>query len=48
MYPDSFKEKLGSGLYCDSLLAGNHNRHIRKEINNHKNIVISPLGGWEA
>jgi hypothetical protein len=48
MYLDSFKEELGSGLCCDALLAGNQNHHLRKEINNHKNIVISPLGGWEA
>jgi len=48
MYLDSFKEEFGSGLCCDSLLAGGQNRHLRKAINNHKNIVISPLGGWEA
>jgi hypothetical protein len=48
MYLDSFKEELGSGLYCDALLAGNQNCHLRKAINNHKNIVISPLSGWEA
>jgi hypothetical protein len=48
MYLDSFKEELGSGLYCDSLLLGNQNHHLRKAINNHKNTVISPLGGQEA
>jgi hypothetical protein len=48
MYLDSFKEDLGSGLYCDSLLAGNKNCHLRKEINNHKNTAISLLGGREA
>jgi hypothetical protein len=48
MYPYSFKEEFGSGLYYDALLAGGRNRHLRKAINNHKNIVISPLGGWEA
>jgi hypothetical protein len=48
MYPDSFKEELGSGLYCDALLAGDQNRHLRKVIHNHKNTVISPLGGQEA
>ena len=48
MYLDSFKEELGSGLYYDVLLTGNHNRHLRKAINNHKNTVISPLGGREA
>ena len=31
-----FKEELGSGLCCDALLTGNHNRHLRKAINNHK------------
>jgi hypothetical protein len=41
MYPNLFKEDLGSGLCCDALLAGNQNRHPRKAINNHKNIVIS-------
>jgi hypothetical protein len=48
MYPNSFKEELGSGLYYDALLVGSHNFHLRKAINNHKNRVISPLGGWEA
>jgi hypothetical protein len=48
MYPYSFKEELGSGLCCDVLLAGNQNHHLRKVINNHKNTVISLLGGWEA
>jgi hypothetical protein len=48
MYLDSLKEDLGSGLYCDALLVGNQNRHLREAINNHKNTVISPLGGWEA
>jgi hypothetical protein len=48
MYPDSFKEDLGSGLCCDALLVGNQNFHLREAINNHKNKVISPLGGWEA
>jgi hypothetical protein len=48
MYPYSFKEDLGSGLCCDALLAGGHNHHLRKSINNHKNIVIFPLGGREA
>ena len=47
MYQNSFKEELGSGL-CDALLTGNQNCHLRKMINNHKNTVISPLGGWEA
>jgi hypothetical protein len=37
MYPDSLKEELGTGLCCDALLAGNHNQHLRKVINNHKN-----------
>jgi hypothetical protein len=45
MYPDLFKEDIGSVLYCDALLPGGHNHHLRKEINNQKNIVISPLGG---
>jgi hypothetical protein len=48
MYPDSFKEELGSGLCYDVLLAGNQNHHLRKAINNHKNTVISPIGGQEA
>jgi hypothetical protein len=48
MYPDSFKEDLGSGLYCDALLAGGQNLHLRKVIHNHKNIFIAPLGGQEA
>ena len=48
MYLDSFKEELGNGLCCDVLLASNQNIHIRKAIKNHKNTIISPLGGWEA
>jgi hypothetical protein len=48
MYLDSFKEELDSGFCCDVLLARNQNHHLRKEINNHKNTVISPLGGWEV
>ena len=48
MYLDSFKEELGSGLCYDALLPGNQNRHLGKAMNNHKNAVISPLGGWEA
>jgi hypothetical protein len=48
MYPDLLKEELGSGLYCDALLAGNQNRHLREVINNQKNTAISLLGGWEA
>ena len=47
VYLDSFKEELSSGLYCDALLAGNQNRHLRKSINNHKNTVVSLLGGRE-
>jgi hypothetical protein len=48
MYLDLFKEELASGLCCDVLLAGNQNFHLRKAINNHKNIVISSFGGREA
>jgi hypothetical protein len=48
MYPDLFKEYLSSGLCYDAFLVGSHNRHLAKSINNQKNIVISPLGGWEA
>jgi hypothetical protein len=36
MYPYSFKEELGSGLYCDALLAGDQDHHLGKVINNHK------------
>jgi hypothetical protein len=48
MYPDLFKEEIGSGFYSNVLLVGNHNYHLRKAINNQKNLVISPLGGQEA
>jgi hypothetical protein len=48
MYPDSFKEELGSGFFYDALLARNQNHHLRKAIDNHKNTAISLLGGWEA
>jgi hypothetical protein len=44
MYPHSFKEKLGNGLHCDTLLAGCQNGYLRKSINNHKNAVIALLG----
>jgi hypothetical protein len=45
---DSFKEDLGSGLCYDALLVGDQDRHLGKKINNHKDIVISPLSGWKA
>jgi hypothetical protein len=48
VYPHSFKEELGRGLCFDALLAGGHNRHLGKVIKNHKNTVISPLGGCNA
>jgi hypothetical protein len=48
MYPHSFEEELGSGLCCDALLVGDQNHHLGKMINNHKNTVISLLGGWKA
>ena len=48
IYPDSFKEELGSGLYCDSLLADGQDHHLGKAINNHKDMIIFPLGGWKA
>jgi hypothetical protein len=47
MYLDLIKEDLGSGLYYDVLLARNQNPHLRKVINKHKKIVISPLRGWK-
>jgi hypothetical protein len=40
-----FEEEIGSGLNHDALLGGGQNDHLRKSINNHKNIVISMLGG---
>jgi hypothetical protein len=48
MYLESFKEVVGSDLYCDSLPASDQNHHLGKVINNHKNKVISPLGVWKA
>jgi hypothetical protein len=48
MYPYSFKEELRNSLCCDALLEGGQNRHPGKAINNHKNTVISPLGGWKT
>jgi hypothetical protein len=48
VYPDLFKEELGSGIGMDVLLPGGHNRHLGKAINNHKKTVIAPLGGWEG
>ena len=44
MYLDSFKEELGSGLYCDALLASNQNHYLVKSIKIYENIVISLFG----
>jgi hypothetical protein len=46
--PHSFKEELGSICCCDILLTGCEDGHLRKSINDHKNIVISLLGGRQA
>jgi hypothetical protein len=43
MYPNSFKEELGSGLCCDALLADGQNRHLRKVINTTKTQSFSLL-----
>jgi hypothetical protein len=43
-FPHSFEEEVGSGLHCDSLLAGGNNFHLGKSINHHKNTIISLLG----
>jgi hypothetical protein len=42
------KKRLEVAFFCDVLLAGDHNRHLGKAINNHKNSFISPLGGRDA
>jgi hypothetical protein len=47
MYPYSFKEELGSGLYYDALPTGSQDRHLGKTINK-KKPFISPLGGKKA
>jgi hypothetical protein len=46
--PHSFKEELGSIYRCDIIFTGCEDGHLRKPINNHKHVVISLLGGWQA
>ena len=48
MYPHSFKEEFRSGFYCDILLAGHHNGHLRESVDDHKNIVITMLSRRKA
>jgi hypothetical protein len=42
------KKILLSIFYCDILLTGCEDGHLRKLINDHKHIVISLLGGWKS
>ena len=35
MHPQLFKEELNSGFYCDILLAGLHNDHLREFVDDH-------------
>jgi hypothetical protein len=48
VYPHSFKEEFSSGFYCDILLAGHHNGHLRESVNDHKNTVIAMLSRRKA
>ena len=48
MYPHSLKEELSSGLYCDTLLVGCHDGHIREFVDDHENTIVSMLGRREA
>jgi hypothetical protein len=48
VYPHSFKEDFSSGFYCDILLAGHHNRHLRESVDDQKNTVISMLSRRKA
>lgn len=48
MYPHSLKEELNSGLYCDTLLGGRHDGHIRESVNDHKNAIVVVLSRRKA
>ena len=48
VYPHSFKEEFSSGFYCDILLAGHHNGHLRESVDDHKNTVIAMLSRRKA
>jgi hypothetical protein len=48
VYPHSFKEEFSSGFYCDILLAGHHNGHLRESIDDHEDIVITMLSRRKA
>ena len=45
MNPYMLKEEIGCGLIYDIILVGYQNGHLRELINNHKNAVVSILGG---
>ena len=48
VHPHSFKEEFNSGLYCDILLAGRHNGHLRESVDDHENTVISIISRRNA
>jgi hypothetical protein len=48
VYPHSFKEEFSSVFYCDILLAGHHNGHLRESVDYHKNTVIVMLSRRKA
>lgn len=48
MYPYSLKEELSIGLYCDTLLAGRHDGHLRESVDDHENEIITMLSRRKA
>ena len=48
MYPHLIKEELSSGLFCDTLLAGYHDGHLRESIDDHKNTIVVALSRRKA
>jgi hypothetical protein len=48
MYRHTLKEEFSSGFYCDILLAGHHNGHLRESVDDYKNTIISMLSRRKA
>ncbi len=48
VYPHSLKEELNSGLYCDTLLAGCHDGHLRESIDDNENAIVAVLSRRKA
>jgi hypothetical protein len=48
MNPNMLKEELSSGFGCDTLLTWCQNGHLRELIDNHKDTIITMLGGGKT